>query len=185
MGKIALKGASNLHFAPVTTNTEAAYVAGDSQAIPTLQELSKTDNREDFEILADDGIYDSGSDFQSTDMDITVAELPPAIEALLSGATFDDVSGVLTAKSTDVAPEIAVGYAALQVSGGYRLFKHHVCKLMSVSPTSHQTKQGNTIAAYNIRVRSVARKIDSAYREQKDVAKGDSIDWVKDFTTLP
>ena len=183
--KKALKGLKSGNLFPVTTNTTTGYVVGTKVALTGLQSLSKTDHVEEYEIPADDDIYDAGNDYKYTDIEVQVAELDPSIEAALAGGTYESTGGVYTAKSTDVAPEYALSYAALMTSGGYRLFKHPVLKLMSVT-VDHATK-GNTneIASYRLGFRSFARKIDNVYREQKDVAKDDPITWIDTFDTLP
>lgn len=183
--KKALKGLKGSALFPVSVNTESAYQAGEKLKVPSAQALSKTDEKEDYEIFADDDTYDAGSDYKYTTLDLTVAELDTSLEAQISGGTFDDQDGVYKAKSTDIAPEYALVYAALMTGGGYRMFRHPVVKLMSIA-VEHTTKgDSNDIAAYTLSFRAMARKIDSVYREQKDATKGEELTWLDSVPSLP
>lgn len=56
---------------------------------------SFTDNREEFEIPGDDEIYDSGSDWTSTDVDVTIHEIDLAVLAELAGCDIDEAKRIL------------------------------------------------------------------------------------------
>lgn len=183
--KIALRGLKDLYFAPVTENTETAYRTEASQKIPNIQELTKDDERDEFEEYADDALYDTDNVYKYTNMDMTVLELTPQLQAALSGGTYQEQEGVFVARSTDIAPEIAIGYAAINASGGYRLFRHPVAKVMAIK-VDHTTKGDTTESApYQLSLRVMARKIDNAYVETKDVAAGDSFSFIKEHPALP
>lgn len=182
--KKALKGLKSLNVFEVIKNTEAAYEVGEILPIPSLQGMTKEDQREEYTIYADDTVYASGTDYKYTDLEITLAELGALIESKLTGGAFNEEKGVFTAKNLDVAPEFALTYAALSMSG-YRLFRHPVVKLMKVK-VDHTTKgENNDIAPYTLSFRAMARKIDGAYREQKDVEITDELAWIKAIESLP
>ncbi len=183
--KKALKGLKAGSLFPVVSNTDEAYSVGEKVRLRALQSLTKADEKEEFIIYADDETYDSGSDYKYTNIDVSVAELDPSIEAQLTGGSFDETENVYSAKSTDVAPEFALAYAALMASGGYRMFIHPVVKLMSIT-VDHSTKgDSNEIAGYTLGFRSMARKIDNVYRDQKDVAKDEPLTWIDEVDSLP
>ena len=97
MGKKYLKGFANLGMLPVTENTSAAS-------------CSPTDNREDFSIPGDDGIYDSGAEWQSTDLVITVNEMSLELLAFIGGVDVEDVVDELEEGVFDNPPELAITF---------------------------------------------------------------------------
>lgn len=168
MANNALKGACALRIFPVTTNDATTYATGTKIPLPGLQALTKEISNSEFTIYADDGVYDSGTDFQYETITITVAELTAEIEAKLTGGTYDATSKVYSFKNIDTAPEYAIGYAALKLDGKYRMFLHYSAKLMSVK-IDHQTKgDGNDIQAYQLVFRGAQRKADGLIRDVKD-----------------
>lgn len=181
----ALKGLKAGRLFPVTENTTEAYTVDAKIVLTGLQALTKADQKEEYEIFADDEVYDSGTDYKYTDLEVTTTELDPSLEAQLQGGTFEQTDNVHEAKSTDVAPEFALAYAALMSKGGHRMFKHPVVKLMSIT-VDHTTK-GNTndISSYRLSFRSFARKIDNVHRLQKDVPAGEALTWIDTIESLP
>ena len=184
MSKKALKGFCAARVWPVTVNSADTYTTGEMMALPSAQNLTKEVTRSEYTIYADDGIYDSGSDYQYEDLEFTVAELPVEIEAQLSGGTFDEKEKAYTFKNNDTAPEFAFGYAALMTDGQYRMFKHYVVKLMSVK-VDHATKgESGEIAAYVLSFRSTQRMADGAVRITKD-SEDNTYSWLSTIDNLP
>lgn len=182
--KKALKGLRALNLLPIVTNTDEAYEVGQYFQLIGAQRLTKDDQRESYEVYADDELYESASDYKYTDIQVQVVEFDLELEALISGGLWDQGNGVYTARTIDEAPEYALTYAALS-SSGYRLFRHLIAKLMSAK-VDHETKgDGNAIAAYTLNFRCQARKIDGAYRESKDVEISDDFSWIKNIEALP
>ena len=183
-GKIALKGFCGARVWPITANTATTYTTGEMVALDNAQNLTKDVTRGEYTIYADDSVYDTGSEYQYEDLTFTVAELPLEIEAELSGGTYNDEEKTYTFKSGDVAPEFAFGYAALMVSGEYRMFKHYCVKLTTVK-VDHATKgDTNDIAAYNLTFRSTQRKADGAVRITKD-SEDQSYTWLNTIDNIP
>lgn len=182
--KKALKGFRAARVWPVTANTTEAYTTGTMTHLTGAQELTKEVSRGDFTIYADDGVYDSGSDYQYEDLEFKVAELPLDIEALLSGGTYDATAKTYTFKNTDTAPEYAFAYAALMSNGQYRMFKHYAVKLMSVK-VDHITKgDKNDIAAYTLTFRNTQRNADGAVRIEKD-SEDYTYTWIDTIDQVP
>lgn len=184
--KKALRGLKACSLFPVTANTTTAYAVGDPFELPAIQSLSKADTAEEYTIPADDVVYDTGTEFQHTDIEAGFAEMSNEQLATITGGKYDEVTEEYTAANLDEAPEMAMAYAALQLGGGHRCFKHPVVKLMRVT-VSHTTKgQGGTeIAPYTLSFRVTPRKFDGVYRLQRDVAKGEELTYLTYFTALP
>lgn len=182
--KKALKGLREINLFPIVTNTAEAYSVGEILKLIGAQQLSKEDQVEEYIIYADDDVYDSGTEYKYTDLELTLAELDLAAEAQLTGGLYETETGVYSARNVDVAPEYALAYAAL-FKGGYRLFRHYVVKLMKVK-VDHSTKgENNEIAPYTLSFRIFPRKIDGNYRDVKDVAFVDGFGWIQIIEALP
>ena len=184
MAKAALKGFCAARLWPITANTQEAYSTEAMIPLPGAQQLTKDTSRSEYTIYADDGVYDSGSDFQYEDLTFTVAELTPELEATLSGGTFDETTKVYTFKASDSAPEFAFGYAALKLDGTYRMFKHYSVKLLSAK-VDHASK-GDTgdIAAYQLTLRGTQRKADGKIRDVMD-SEAANYEWLNEIEQYP
>lgn len=184
MAKKALKGLKSVRVFPVTANDSTTYTTGEKVDLPSAQSLTKNVTTSEYTIYADDGVYDSGADYQYEDLELVMAELPIEIQSELSGGTYDESKKTYTFKSTDVAPEYALGYAALMVSGEYRMFKHYCVKLMSVK-VDHATKgDTNDIAPYTLTFRNTQRVADGAISITQDSVEK-SMDWLDTVDNLP
>ena len=182
--KKALKGFCAARVWPVTVNNSTTYTTGLMIALLGAQGLTKDTTSNEFSVPADDGIYDSGADFQYEDLEFTVAELPLDIEAKLSGGTYNEEEQTYLFKNKDTAPEYAFGYAALQVGGQYRMFKHYVTKLMKIK-VDHTTKgQNNDIASYKLTFRATQRMADGGVRFEKD-STDKTYAWLDTIDSLP
>lgn len=182
--KKALKGLREINLFPIVTNTADEYSVGEILKLIGAQQLSKDDQVEEYIIYADDDVYDSGTEYKYTDLELTLAELELAAEAQLTGGLYESESGIYSARNTDEAPEYALAYAAL-FKGGYRLFRHYVVKLMRVK-VDHSTKgESNEIAPYILSLRLFARKIDGNHKDIKDVEYADGFTWIQGIESLP
>ena len=168
--KKALKGFADLRYFPVTKNDEANYTVGEKAAVPGAQECTKADTRNDYSIAADDETYDEGSDYQSTELKITVAEMKLKDLAVLSGAKYDTSKQEMTETSLDRAPDVALGFSGLMLGGGKRLFQYYCAKLTDYKVDLSTKGQGNGIKSVELTFKCRGRACDKAVRTTKDVA---------------
>lgn len=185
MAKKYLIGFANLGYRPVTKNDSDGYTVDDDKytAIPGAQSCSPNDNRTDYTIPADDGIWDSGSEWNYTDLDITVAESELKVMAALVGADYNEETFVEDEGTFDDAPEVALSFSALRSDRGYRLYRYWAARCTGYSVT-HNTKGQNTDAqAYTFHFRCTPRKDNGKIRATKDIAKGEALTWIKSFAT--
>lgn len=190
MAKKALKGFADLRYNKLTANTAEAYTPSATQTkLPGAQSLTSTDTRQDYEIYADDGVYDSGSDYQSTELTITMAEMSLKDLADLAGAKYDEDTGVMEESSTDVPPEVALGFSGLMVDGGKRMFQYLCCKLKDYKADLNTKGSSNDINAYTLTFSCTGRAYDHRVRKVKDVEKGSNgaldISWLNTVTAEP
>lgn len=186
MGKKYLKGFSNFGFIPVTENTAGSYKAtGEVTRLTGARSCAPTDNRETYEIPGDDGIYDSGSEWKSTDLVVTVNEMALADLATLGGCTESDILDELEEGTFDTPPEVAATFSALRGDGGYRLYRYYAAKCTGYK-ISHTTKGENTDAqTYELTFNCKPREYDGLIRGTKDVAKGTALTWLDAVPTMP
>lgn len=176
MGKKYLKGFANLGIFEILTNTLAAYACGIQRTeLVSAASCAPTDNKTDFTIRADDGIYDSGSDWTDTTLVIGVREMDLAILAKLIGADFDTE---LKEGTFDEPNEVALTFSALRKDGGYRLYRYFCCKCIGYK-VSHTTKgENNNSQDYELTFKCTPRKCDGLIRTTKDIDKGETLTYI-------
>lgn len=171
-----LKGFANLGVFEVIANTIKAYTCGtDRTELIGAKTCAPTDNKTEFTIRADDGVYDSGSDWTDTTLVITVLEAELANLGNMLGAEFDTElkEGVF-----DEPKEVALTFSALRRDGGYRLYRYFSCKLTGYK-VSHTTKGDNNDAqSYELTFKASPRAIDGLVRTTKDIDKGAALTWI-------
>lgn len=185
MGKKYLKGFANFGYALISTNTTSAYKAGTIKKMEGAKSCTPTDNRSEFSINADDGVWDSGSEWTDTTNEITVVEADLATIAELTGAEIDEETNEIEESTLDNAPEVALTYSALRADGGYRLYRYYSARCTSVK-VSHTTKgDSNDAQTYALTFKCSPRKIDKKIRGTKDIDNGDALTWLDTIPSLP
>ena len=177
MAKKYLKGFSNLGFLKVLANEAGTYSVDNTyKSIPGGKTCAPTDNKTEFSIPADDGVWDSGSDWTDTTLVITVVEAELKTLAELIGAEFDTE---MDEGTLDEAPEVALTFSALRRDGGYRLYRYFAARCTGYK-VSHTTKgENNDAQTYELTFKCTPRKSDNLIRATKDVEPGDTLTWIK------
>ena len=186
MGKKYLKGFANLGFIPVTKNDASGYTAtGERKLLPGARSCAPTDNRSEFSIPGDDGIYDSGSEWTDTALVITVNEMSLDLLAELGGIDTGDVEDELEEGTFDVPPEVALTFSALRGDGGYRLYRYYAAKCTGYK-VSHSTRgENNDAQTYELTFKCSPRVYDGHIRGTKDIAQGTAKTWLDTVPALP
>lgn len=181
----AIKGFSALRYWLVKANTVDEYKTETRVNIPGAVSCTMDRQSEEWQIFADDGIYDSGVDFKGDKLEITVAELGLALEAALDGADFDEESGVYSWGTNSVAPEIALGFRALKMDKTYRCVIYFSAKVLSIK-IDYQTKgQGNEPPKFVISALAMDRKCDNKVLDKFDTASLDDLAWLENPAQYP
>lgn len=185
MGKQYIKGFSGLRYWPVSKNDDTGYTTGEMEAIPGAQSATMDRSTEDYSILADDQIWDSGADFTGETLEITVIELGLPLMAALDGADYDQEEGVYSWGPGKVPPEIAIGFRALKADGTYRMVKYYSCSVTSIT-AEYATKGQNTEGTpYVITLAAKTRiKDGKLYAMSDGTTAGDST-WLDTIDNLP
>lgn len=180
-----LKGFANLGYGKVTENTSEKYSAEKITKIPGAKSCTPTDNRSDYAINADDGVWDSGAEWTDTTNEITIVEADLDTLVVLTGAEITEDEQTAEEGVFDNAPEVALTYSALNASGGYRLFRYYCCKATNYKVTHTTRGESNDAQSYTITFKCTPRKIDGKIRGTKDVDKGESLTFLDSIPSLP
>lgn len=176
MNKKYLKGFANLGFFPIITNTSAAYACETERTLlEGASSCTPTDNKTDFSIPADDGIWDSGSDWTDTTLVITVVEAELATLAQLTGADFDTE---LKEGTFNEPIEVALTFSALRRDGGYRLYRYFCCKCTGFKITHNTKGTDNNAQTYELTFKCTPREKDHLIRATKDVDSGTTLTYI-------
>lgn len=184
--KIGLKGFAGVGVFPKITDAETEYSAsGEKITFVGASSGNYTDNREEFEIPGDDSIYDSGSDWTSTDVDVTIHEIDLAALAQLSGCDIDEAKKAIEEGTFDVAANVCLVYRALRRDGGYRCYRYYNCTLTNAT-VSHSTKgSSNDGQPYTLTFKCVPRAVDGKIRGTADVANlAEANTWLASIPTV-
>lgn len=178
MSKKALKGFSGLTIFPVTKNDGTGYTVGTGVSIPGAQSFERTPQVSDWKIFADDGIYDSGADWQGDKVTITLAELPLTLKKYFEGGEYDTETGVYTYKSTSQAPELALSFKCLQSDGTWKMVQFFSFKASSFKDSFKTKGESNDITAVTIEGTIMNKVINGDVKKEKDAATSGDLTWL-------
>ena len=172
-----LKGFANFGFFLLLANSGENYAADSTyHAVPGAISCSPSNSKSDFTIYADDGVWDSGTDWQTSELTVTFMEVELETIALLTGASLS--SGVLEEGILDDPPEVALTFSALRADNSYRLFRYYVCKCTNYKVTHNTKTESRNAQNYELTFRALPRHLDGKMRGTKDVVAGDSLSWL-------
>jgi phi13 family phage major tail protein len=180
----ALKGLKGIRIFPVTKNDSTGYTVGTKVAITGAQSLSFSPETSEWKIYADDGVYDSGSDWQGMKFTLQLAEMPLDLQKHFEGGAYDTPSGVYTYKSDSQAPELAMSFAALQSDGTSRMVQIMSLKCSSYKNEYKTKGEGNDVTPITIEGTIMNRKKDNVVKLEKEAANDAALSWL-DTIILP
>lgn len=112
-------GVEKLYIAPLTLDSATDLTFEIPVYYPGIKEIGVKPKQNTERLYAENILWDQATSFDSADVDVTQADLTSAQRATLLGQTIATLGGVY-AKSTDVAPYVAVLYKANLSGGGFR-----------------------------------------------------------------
>jgi phi13 family phage major tail protein len=133
---------------------------------------------QDWKSYADDGIFDSGSDWNGMKFTLNLAECPLTVKQYFEGGTYDIPTKVYTFKSDSQAPEIGMAFQVLQ-SDNTKL----MVRIFSVKCTSfkmdYKTKgESSDIAPTVIEGIIQNRKKDNFVKQEKETVTDADLTWL-------
>jgi phi13 family phage major tail protein len=178
MAKKSLKGFAALSIFPVTKNDATGYTVGAKVSIPGAQSFDRTPQTTDWKQYADDGIYDSGSDWQGDQFSLVLAELALALKKYFEGGDYDDATKIYTYKSISQAPEIAITFKALLSDGTYRMYKIYSLKASSFKDAVKTKGESSDANPVTIEGLIQNRVIDNVVKDEKDTVTEADLTWL-------
>ncbi len=179
-----LRGFNNFGILPIVSDTATAYSVGERVPIPGAVSCAPTDNKTEYTIPADDGVWDSGSTWDSSTVVVTVTEAELEMLAQLTGATID--KDVMEESTVDDATPVAINYAALRRDGGYRMFAWLSAKLTGYKVSHNTRKEGAPEGQnYELTFKCLGRKCDNKIRLTADTDESISTTWLETIPAVP
>jgi phi13 family phage major tail protein len=168
----ALIGLKDLYYATLTKDDSTGATYGTPAKVAAAI-TAKISPKIDSQVLyADDGPAETAIAMGEISVELETADLPLELQAVLLGHTIDATAGVLTKKSTDTAPYIALGFKSQKANGKYR----YVWLLKGkFSPVEEEYKTKEDKISYNtpkITASFVKREYDDAWQYMADEDSG-------------
>lgn len=182
-----LKGLKGMKVFPILTNTETEYKTGPGISVPGSQQLSLEPNVSEWQIDADDEIYEAGADWNGMSLSFQLAELPLELKSHFEGGTWNEQTKTYDYKSNSQAPEIGMSFAAATSDGEYRMVKLFRLKCTKVSGEyKSKSASGDNFTPITIEGKVMSRTIDSLAKREKDSVDAD-LTWLDSLseTTPP
>lgn len=175
----AAKGFSKLSIFPITTNTTSAYTPGDRIQITGAQSFTASPEVTEWKINADDGIYDSGADWNGMKFTLNLAECPLTVKQYFEGGTFDSSTKVYSYYSTSQAPEIGMTFQVLQSDGTKLMVRIFSAKCSSFKMDYKTKGESGDFAPAVIEGLIQNRKTDNKVKEEKETVTDADLTWLE------
>ena len=181
---IGLEGFGDARFWPITTDNATTFETGTMVPFVGERGLTKDDTEREYSIPGNNKIYKTGTDFAYQDLELEINELDLQTLAQLRGGTYTAGSKLYQRKRSDKAIQFVFAYSAPLVDGGFRMFMHMNCVVMSVK-ADLKTKDPNTgkeINTYKVKIRNTYRTADEMIEQIED---GADTTWLNTVDQLP
>jgi phi13 family phage major tail protein len=185
MAKKALKGFSGLRIFPVTKNDATGYTVGEKIVVSGSQNFTTSPEQTEWKIQADDGIYDSGADFNGIKFTLTLAECPLSLKPYFEGGEYNETTKEYDFSSISQAPELGLGFKALQTDGTWLMVKLWSAKCTSFKVDYKTKGESGDIAAVTIEGTIQNRIYDNKVKREKEAALETDLTWLDTMETLP
>lgn len=179
MNKITL-GLDKLHYAPLVSDDANSVEYSEMISLPLVQEIGITVEKSEGEVYADDKLADSFSSVSAYTVSINILALSEKDRAFLAGHTYDEATGRVIEKTTDIAPYVGIAFRSMNSDGTYKYVKLLKGKF-SENGESFKTK-GESVEyqSKTIEGRFLARDFDDALRITSEKAE-DGATWFTAF----
>lgn len=184
MARKYLKGFSKLSIFPVLENTETSYKVGERIPVISAQKLSKEEQAQEEEILADDEVWDTDTDVTGEDVTITLAELSNELRAQLRGGLYNKETKTYRFSKGDIAPELACSYRGLLADGTYRMWKQYRFKVSKIK-MDLETKGSGNKGGVEITGKFLNRACDGAFYDMQDTTTTADLTWLDTIPSVP
>lgn len=178
----AAKGFKLRGIFPITTNTTSTYTPGAKIAVSGAQSLTMAPEVSEWKINADNGIYDSGSDWNGIKATLTLAECPLSLRKYFEGGDYSTGSLEYTYASDDQAPEIGMSFEALQSDGTRMMVRLYSMKATSYKMDYKTKGESGDISPVVIELLIKNRLTDNAVKKEKETVTDADLTWLDTLT---
>ena len=166
MAQIGLK---NIYYAKLLTDTATEGTTAGSTTYSTPKKIGNAVS-----------VVAVATDITLQDVSVTIetTDIPLEDQAVLLGHTYDSVSGSLTAKGSDTAPDVALLFESEKHNGGIRCVKLVKGKFAPSQETINTKGENLDYQVPQLVGTFVSRQSDGAWKIVKDFAEGaDTSSW--------
>lgn len=129
----------DIYVARVTANTEKTYTTDTPVKLARAITGKVSDKFSSEKIYSDDGVEETVTSYEGTDVELEVNSLAPQDKAYVFGHLYKN--GFLVKNKDDRAPEVAVGYRAKKLNGKYEFVWLYVGTFGQGYDDEYETKQ--------------------------------------------
>lgn len=181
--KKAFKGFSGLRIALVTKNSATEYATNTQIPMTGAQSFTMSPEVSEWKIPGDDGIFDSGADWNGAKFTLTLAHMPLEWKPNFEGGTYNSTTKEYDYGSDSQAPEIAIGFKVLLSGGGWRMVKLWSCKCSSLKEDFKTKGESGDISPVTIEGLIQNRALDNKAKREKEAAVEADLTWLDSFAT--
>ncbi|NJP37192.1 major tail protein [Alkalicoccus luteus] len=168
---MALKGLKNLHYAPITSESESETVYGEVKPLGPAMALNIQPSINRANLRADDKVLFSDHVKGPSTVTLNTAYLDKAVEADILGKKTHE-NGLISDNVDDNPPYIAIGGQAESARGGYEFFWLYRVKLAPAEQNMNTKQETPEYSSPNLEGEAIARIHDG--EEKVKVWDGDS-----------
>ena len=129
-------------------------------------------------LYGDDGAVATAISLGEISVTLETTDIPLEDQAILLGHSYDSVSGTMTAKGSDSAPDVAILFESEKHDGGIRCVKLVKGKFAPAQETINTKGENLEYQVPQITGTFVTRQSDGAWKVVKDFTKGaDTASW--------
>jgi len=181
---LAQIGLKNIHYAKLLTDTATEGTTAGSTTYSTPKKIGNAvsvdinPSTATANLYGDDMAVATDITLQEVSVTIETTDIPLEDQAVLLGHTYDSVSGSLTAKGSDTAPDVALLFESKKHSGDIRCVKLVKGKFAPSQETINTKGENLDYQVPQLVGTFVSRQSDGAWKIVKDFAEGaDTSSW--------
>lgn len=178
----ALKGFKIRGIFPVTKNDATGYTVGAKIAVTGAQSFSCAPEVTEWKIMADNGVYASGSDWGGMKATLTLAECPLTLRENFEGGTYDAGTNVYSFDSDDQAPELGLAFECLQIDGTRLMNKLYSVKATSFKMDYATKGESSDISPVTIELMVQNRVDNNRVFDAKETVTDSDLTWLDTMT---
>ena len=175
---MALCGLKNIYYAKLTKDDSSGVTYETPAKIGNAVSVDINPTTQTANLFGDDMAVATDISLQEVSVTIETTDIPLEHQRVLLGHSYDSVTGTLTAKGSDTAPDVALLFESEKHDGGIRCVKLLKGKFAPSQETINTKGDSLNYQVPQLVGTFVSRQYDSAWKKVKDYTSGTSTsDW--------